>query len=946
MSTPKIIPFIFISGILSLFLVLSLSTFHQEDATHIFLQTANEFQVNQPEHTGIFTENGIQFINRKGGPFWKWNIEFIGSEKTQLVAPKDHNVAPEVDTENSIAYQRGSITEKYIVKEHSIEQQFILNENPMLSGNDLLIKGRIKTNGRFESQNDAWAWRKGSGVVSLGNVFVFDAVGTKLPAEMIVHARTTEIRVDGNALAMAHYPVTIDPEIGTNDQRISDVGNDGSNTWRADDAAVAFNHTDSLYLVVWDADDNLPGMGSNENEIFGQFIDIDGNEVGTNDFRISNQGPPGSGSYQALSPSVAWNSIENQFLVVWIGDHTAASEDEIFGQLVNGSSDSLVGAAVKISTMGIDGVTTIDAAGPDVTYNAAENEYFVVWSGDDILNGDNEIYGQRISNVGLEIGVDDIRISDVGPDTNATYQGHDPAVTWNSTENEYLVVWDADETPSEEEIYGQLLDSIGNEIGTNDFRISTAGPNGSISYDAEFPDVAYNETDNEYLVVWAGDDDSSGVVQGEDEIFGQRISNTGAEIGNDDFRISAMGSGTGYDATNPTIAWNSLDNTYYVAWHSNDTTGVLNSGEDEIFGQLLDASGALVGTYERLSDMGTDGDAAYDGFDPAVAYNPYNNQFLIAFEGDEDIAPLVNDETEIFIQRWTSDTLACNPPAVSGVPSTAAGCSGDSALFMASVSGDVDSVQWQFSLPTDSIWTDLTDTPPYSGTTTMNLNISPMDTSISGWSYRLVAYGCGGSDISSSALLTVYPTPEPPIIMENNDTLYVSPVIPGAVYEWIKNGSTAGVFDTVYVPGVGGTFEVEVTDPNGCQNISAPWLLVGLPVEVAPMISIWPNPTTDHLWVDLEFSSPTLVELKLINLSGQTVKFSAYDSPSQHLETQITDRRNGKGNLCITHSYSRERMGKKSNHSINNQAQYCKFKKYNIAPDSFLKPLFFSEIIH
>jgi hypothetical protein len=35
--------------------------------------------------------------------------------------------------------------------------------------------------------------------------------------------------------------------------------------------------------------------------------------------------------------------------------------------------------------------------------------------------------------------------------------------------------------------------------------------------------VAYNSVDHEYLVVWSGDDNVGGLIDGEDEIFGRRL---------------------------------------------------------------------------------------------------------------------------------------------------------------------------------------------------------------------------------------------------------------------------------------------------------------------------------------------------------------------------------------------------------------------------------------
>jgi hypothetical protein len=54
----------------------------------------------------------------------------------------------------------------------------------------------------------------------------------------------------------------------------------------------------------------------------------------------------------------------------------------------------------------------------------------------------------------------------------------------------------------------------------------------------------------------------------------------------------------------------------------------------------------------RLSHMGPAGDPNFDAFDPAVAYNPTNNEYLVVWRGDDNTPPLVNDEFEIFGQRF------------------------------------------------------------------------------------------------------------------------------------------------------------------------------------------------------------------------------------------------------------------------------------------------------
>ncbi len=87
--------------------------------------------------------------------------------------------------------------------------------------------------------------------------------------------------------------------------------------------------------------------------------------------------------------------------------------------------------------------------------------------------------------------------------------------------------------------------TIDPEIRGYELRISDMGGTGNYYYNAFSPAVAFSSTDNEYLVVWDGDEADNGLIDEEFEIFGQRIdAATGAELGANDFRISDMG-GTG-----------------------------------------------------------------------------------------------------------------------------------------------------------------------------------------------------------------------------------------------------------------------------------------------------------------------------------------------------------------------------------------------------------------
>ncbi len=307
--------------------------------------------------------------------------------------------------------------------------------------------------------------------------------------------------------------------------------------------------------------------------------------IGTQ-IQVSSQGPPGNASFDATEADLAYNPTADQYLAVWQGDTATAGEDEIFGRLLDGAGNPL-GGVFRISTMGPDGLTTHEAFDPAVTFNSASNEYLVVWEGDDVLD-EQEIFGQRISATGTEVGADDFRISDMGTDGSTLFFGADS-------------------------------------------------------------DVAYNPGTNEYLVVWEGDDNTAPLVDNEVEIFGQRLDASGAEVGANDFRVSDVGANgdTARSGRDPAVAYNAVDNQFLAVWEADEAVG-----EFEIYGQRLGQGGGELGANDfRISDMGPDGNANFAGVDAAVAHNSASNEYLVVWEGDDDTAPLVDGEREIFGQR-------------------------------------------------------------------------------------------------------------------------------------------------------------------------------------------------------------------------------------------------------------------------------------------------------
>ena len=75
--------------------------------------------------------------------------------------------------------------------------------------------------------------------------------------------------------------------------------------------------------------------------------------------------------------------------------------------------------------------------------------------------------------------------------------------------------------------------------------------------------------------------------------------------------------------------------------------------------------------------MGVDGDPLSDGLAASVAYGSRANEYLIAWEGDTSVPPLVNDKSEIYARRFGAGTALANavckvlppvPPPTPGDP--------------------------------------------------------------------------------------------------------------------------------------------------------------------------------------------------------------------------------------------------------------------------------------
>ena len=342
--------------------------------------------------------------------------------------------------------------------------------------------------------------------------------------------------------------------------------------------AIAFNSTAPGYLVVWQDGRDQATTG---NDIYGQRIDEDGNTQG-GEITVCNSG---EGQFE---PVLAYSPDSNQYLVAWDDDrNSAASSTDVYGQRVKAD-----GSLADQGNFVISNAPGAQYLG-SVAYGGALYQYLAVWG--DHRSGRWDIYGQRLHWLGLPTG------NEFG--VSAASEGHEePDIAYNSTEQEYLIVWADDrDGDGEADIWGQRYSAAGRPLGQN-FAVREESGNETNAV------VTYNPADNNYLVVW--EDETEGDVEG------QILTAQGGPI-DQAFNIA--------DGAAPAVAYNSISNFYLVAFEqSNVDTGY------DIYARHISATGVLPELQEFAVCEETGDQRA-----PAIVFNGHN-YYQVVWEDHRD----------------------------------------------------------------------------------------------------------------------------------------------------------------------------------------------------------------------------------------------------------------------------------------------------------------------
>ena len=150
-----------------------------------------------------------------------------------------------------------------------------------------------------------------------------------------------------------------------------------------------------------------------------------------------------------------------------------------------------------------------------------------------------------------------------------------------------------------------------------------------------------------------------------------------------------------------------------------------------------------------------------------------------------------------------SNTALPGSPTLVTSPVNSMVCSGLPVVFTASATG-ASTLQWQSSTSPSGPWTNLTNTPPFSGVNTQTLTINPTSNTLNATYYQLAASNSISAVTSTAALLTVIQSTTVPLIEDFNSSLTMptawlnNPSYPFYVFSNHGTGGTNGMSRELY----------------------------------------------------------------------------------------------------------------------------------------------------
>ncbi len=540
----------------------------------------DQLLLDHPKHTATFSSGeGVNFSPRFSEMTWNWRLEHFGSEAENALK-EDHQKPKPLNNAAVVDFDYGAFIERYIPKQETMEQQFILQERPAAlgEGEDLVVRGQVAAEGLFEEAPAelGWNWRdeETGKVVSLGQVTVFDAEGQTLPASMLASADMTQITVDGSALSGAAYPVTIDPEIGTNDFLISAFVASGDDVHEL--PAVGYGL--GKFCVAWLK--GSPKLGGTS-KLYVQLVDTDPRTT-----EVSGPqkiGEPILISDKATNTRPAVTYAGSRFMVAWSEAKTNAFDSIGKAQLIDRNGNVVLPQAIEVTSEKPHQGNSLTLASDPFT----SEEYVLGW-----IDHRRQVHYRVMDEDGVRIR-GDIALGFHAPDGDS-----DSEVSISSTRmfgSVTCITWvQANVETGGRSVVARVVDSLGGRsdpaiISNGSSRMGSVG----VAYNRD-PDVGLH-----YCFVWRDELNSN---SGQPAIYNRLMRRRqGGFVPESEVNVIAVAEGAITQVTNPRVTHVEEQDAYAVTWTSHE-------GEDLSIKATLvdDDTGDFLQSGFEITDEGTD----------------------------------------------------------------------------------------------------------------------------------------------------------------------------------------------------------------------------------------------------------------------------------------------------------------------------------------------------
>lgn len=314
------------------------------------------------------------------------------------------------------------------------------------------------------------------------------------------------------------------------------------------------------------------------------------------------------GADSAERPAIA--AGDDRSLVVW--RQRLGETWSIGGRFVDGAG-ATVGDAFTIGTTDFGRPSR-----PDVTYNAARDEFLVAWRAYDGKLA--RLFAQRVSADGALLG-EVVPVVETADDVTEVAR-----VAWASDVDQYLVVWDEDANLSRgcctfgEAVFGLRLS--GEDATPFPVEVPLELSPQVVAEDS--PDVAYDAKAGRWLVAFTGLVDE--VDQEARSFYDTDVLATTVTPADVVDGPKAISSDEGLDVSRPAVAANTVDGGFAVTW-SRRALLTRQSFPGEIVARLVAADGTPAGEQVEVSSP-TDAPLAAS---PGIAHDGNANQFLVVW---------------------------------------------------------------------------------------------------------------------------------------------------------------------------------------------------------------------------------------------------------------------------------------------------------------------------